>query len=73
MALATAALGLYGGKANAERGGAGLPPPWEESGANKFLGESIFITGGAGSVGQVGSSEPTLLTILVETLPICRC
>lgn len=51
-------MGFYGGKAGGleDRGGAGLPPSWEESGANKFQGEPIFVTAGASCVGQFGSS-----------------
>ncbi|EIM83601.1 GroES-like protein [Stereum hirsutum FP-91666 SS1] len=52
IGLATAVMGFYGGKASEERGGAGLPVPWEESGRDRFRDEPIFITGGASSVGQ---------------------
>lgn len=48
-------MGFSGGKASEERSGAGLPPAWDERGANKLQGEPIFITGGASSVGQFGS------------------
>ncbi len=52
VALTTAALGLYANQT--ERGGAGLTPPWEADGAQKYAGKPILILGGSSSVGQFG-------------------
>jgi D-arabinose 1-dehydrogenase-like Zn-dependent alcohol dehydrogenase len=38
-----------------ERGGLGLVAPWAESGRGRYVGQAIFITGGASSVGQYGT------------------
>ncbi|EPQ52564.1 GroES-like protein [Gloeophyllum trabeum ATCC 11539] len=50
LGLATAAIGLYGPAEGSV--GAGLTPPWEESGRGKYAGKPILIFGGATSVGQ---------------------
>ncbi|OBZ66321.1 Zinc-type alcohol dehydrogenase-like protein C2E1P3.01 [Grifola frondosa] len=49
-ALATAIIALYNKQDPARS--LGLYPPWEEGGAGKYAGKSIFILGGASSVGQ---------------------
>ncbi|KZT28343.1 medium-chain dehydrogenase/reductase like protein [Neolentinus lepideus HHB14362 ss-1] len=50
--IATAGLGLYADVDPAGRGGAGLFPPWEVGGRNKYAGKPILVLGGASSVGQ---------------------
>ena len=54
LGLATAAIGLYQKKK--ERGGLELVAPWVQGGRGKYAGQAIFITGGASSVGQYGTS-----------------
>jgi NADPH:quinone reductase-like Zn-dependent oxidoreductase len=53
LGLATAAIGLYQKKK--ERGGLELVAPWVESGRGRYARQAIFISGGAGSVGQYGT------------------
>jgi len=53
LALATAALGLYGAAVTQGQGGLGLTPPWEDAGRDKYAGKPILVFGGASSVGQI--------------------
>lgn len=50
-AIATAAIGLYGDKADS--GAKQLSAPWKE-GEGQYNGQPIVIFGGSGSVGQSG-------------------
>ncbi|EPQ55118.1 NAD P-binding protein, partial [Gloeophyllum trabeum ATCC 11539] len=52
-ATIAAAFGLYGEVNEAGPGGAGLTPPWEAGGRDKYSGKPIFISGGSSSVGQL--------------------
>ncbi|KAF8499317.1 GroES-like protein [Gautieria morchelliformis] len=49
LAISTAAIGFYNPLGNR---GAGLIPPWEPTGKDKYKGQGILIFGGASSVGQ---------------------
>ncbi|TFK47715.1 GroES-like protein [Heliocybe sulcata] len=52
LGLATAALGLYSTLDKGGQRGAGLTPPWEDAGRDKYAGKPILLFGGATSVGQ---------------------
>jgi hypothetical protein len=64
LGLATAAIGLYQKKK--ERGGLELVAPWVQGGRGKYAGQPIFITGGASSVGQYGTTLPFHARLDVE-------
>jgi NADPH:quinone reductase-like Zn-dependent oxidoreductase len=58
VAFAAAAFGLY------HSSGAGLTPCWDPSGSGKYTGTPLVVYGGAGSVGQMGTS--------LVRIPCCR-
>ncbi|KAH9963102.1 GroES-like protein [Lactifluus volemus] len=77
LGLATAAIGLY--QKRIERGGLGLVAPWAESGRGRYVGQPIFITGGASSVGQyalqlarLSGFDPIVTTASASNEGYCR-
>ncbi|KAH9921195.1 GroES-like protein [Epithele typhae] len=50
--LMTALVGLYNTTAELNGKSLSLPPPWSPEGATKYIGQPVFILGGASSVGQ---------------------
>ena len=53
LVLDTAALGLYAHR-DGVRGGAGLTPPWEPAGRDKYRNQPIIVFAGSTGVGQFG-------------------
>ena len=52
LGLATAALGMY--NVDNTNSSAGLFPPWEPSGRDRYLGKAFVVLGGSASVGHYG-------------------
>ena len=68
LTLATVAIGAYKQRSSDLRpdghdvGGAGLTPPWEAAGRDKYTGQAAVIFGGSGSVGQFGTYAAVAFT-----------
>ena len=52
LGLSTAALGLY--NVHNLQSSAGLVPPWESGGRNRYAGKPFVVLGGSSSVGHYG-------------------